>query len=529
MCDVTPTTPTTDTQARLRERLLGRPLTDTLTAWLVYSLITIVGGALRMWQVGRPRELIFDETYYVKDGVGLLRSGVELTPKPSLKTHDVPFVKGDTDVFGTAGNFVVHPPVGKWCIAVGEMIFGPTSSFGWRFTVALMGTLSILMVGLVARRLFRSTLLGGVAAFLLAVDGHHFVHSRTSLLDLILMFWCFAAFCALVRDREVSRRRLADRAAAVLDAGGTLETGRLRLGARPWRLLAALCLGLAIGTKWSGGFYFAAFGLLTVAWDWSARRAVGERHWAANGWWDAVTAFCTMFPVVALTYLAGWTGWLRSSQGYGRHWADTRPAEAGWGWVPDSLRSLLHYHQDMYTSARSITSDHPYMSNPWSWLLQGRPTSFYWQNPKRGEQGCTVDACAKAINSVGTPTIWWVGTVAVVILVAVWLLRRDWRAGAIVVALAAGYLPWFAYQDRTIFSFYAIVFTPYLVLAVTYVVGLVIGGPRVSAQRRRVGLTVAGAYLALCAACFAFFWPLYTAQVIPYAEWQMRMWFPSWI
>ena len=28
---------------------------------------------------------------------------------------------------------------------------------------------------------------------------------------------------------------------------------------------------------------------------------------------------------------------------------------------------------------------------------------------------------------------------------------------------------------------------------------------------------------------FAFFWPVYTAQVIPYAEWRWRMWFPSWV
>ena len=64
----------------------------------------------------------------------------------------------------TAGDLVVHPPVGKWVIAVGEQLFGVTSSFGWRFSVALLGTLSILMVGRAARRMFGSTLLGTVAA-----------------------------------------------------------------------------------------------------------------------------------------------------------------------------------------------------------------------------------------------------------------------------------------------------------------------------------------------------------------------------
>jgi len=30
-------------------------------------------------------------------------------------------------------------------------------------------------------------------------------------------------------------------------------------------------------------------------------------------------------------------------------------------------------------------------------------------------------------------------------------------------------------------------------------------------------------------ACFAFFYPLYTAQVIPYPQWQLRMWLPRWV
>ena len=43
------------------------------------------------------------------------------------------------------------------------------------------------------------------------------------------------------------------------------------------------------------------------------------------------------------------------------------------------------------------------------------------------------------------------------------------------------------------------------------------------------GLGLAGAYVVLSVGLFAFFYPLYTAQVIPYSQWQLRMWFPSWI
>ena len=123
----------------------------------------------------------------------MLDHGVELAWKGEGEKVDPWFTHGTTEVFKTGqGDMVVHPPVGKWVIAFGEWIFGPTSSFGWRFSVALLGTISILMVGLIARRLFRSSWLGTIAAFLTAFEGHHFVHSRTGLLDLILMFFALA-------------------------------------------------------------------------------------------------------------------------------------------------------------------------------------------------------------------------------------------------------------------------------------------------------------------------------------------------
>ena len=33
----------------------------------------------------------------------------------------------------------------------------------------------------------------------------------------------------------------------------------------------------------------------------------------------------------------------------------------------------------------------------------------------------------------------------------------------------------------------------------------------------------------LAVGVFIFFWPIYTAQVIPHSHWSWRMWLPSWI
>ncbi|MEO7070826.1 MAG: phospholipid carrier-dependent glycosyltransferase, partial [Nostocoides sp.] len=57
---------------QLRARLLGFRPTDTFWGWFWPVLIMVLGGSLRFWALSRPHQLIFDETYYVKQGVSML-------------------------------------------------------------------------------------------------------------------------------------------------------------------------------------------------------------------------------------------------------------------------------------------------------------------------------------------------------------------------------------------------------------------------------------------------------------------------
>ena len=517
---------------RLRHRLLGLRPTERLWGWLGPLVIAALGGFLRFWHLGRPHQLVFDETYYVKQGYSIWHYGIEHANMPNLKTPDDLFTRGTPDVFTTYGDSVVHPPVGKWMIGFGEWLFGIDSSFGWRFSSAVVGTLSILMIGRIARRLFGSTLLGCVAALLLAVDGEEFVHSRTGLLDIFVMFWALAAFGLILIDRDHARAKLAAR---VVDRSpGSTKSLRPQgfgpgLGLRPYRLLAAVCLGLCCGTKWSGVYFLAVFAAMSLLWDVGARRAVGVRDWARAGILrDGIPGFLSTVPVALAVYVASWAGWFHSSNGYDRQWGAQHPSK-DFGFVPDSLRSLWQYHQWMYQFHTHLDSFHQYRANPWSWLIQGRPTSFFYESPTKGQDGCRVAQCSKAITSLGTPSIWWGATLALLVLVFMWALRRDWRAGAVLSGLLAGYLPWFQDEHRTIFTFYSVAFAPWVVLAVTYVIGLALGPAAAAPRRRRWAGPAVGAYLVTTVLIFFFYWPIYTAQVISYADWARRMWFPSWI
>jgi dolichyl-phosphate-mannose--protein O-mannosyl transferase len=140
---------------------------------------------LRFSRLSVPHAVIFDETYYVPDAWGILRFGVEHN---YIASRNALIARGDGRIFAPGGEFVVHPPFGKILIAGGEWVFGLTP-FGWRFAAAAAGSVAILMVARVARRMTRSTLLCGWAGGRWTAS---LAMSRTAPLTSV-MFWVLAA------------------------------------------------------------------------------------------------------------------------------------------------------------------------------------------------------------------------------------------------------------------------------------------------------------------------------------------------
>ena len=523
-------------------QVLGVPpaLAERIARWSGWGgplLVTLMAGVLRFWNLGSPKAVIFDETYYAKDAWALVHRGFEVNWDKNANDL-ILSTNGHVTVPADAA-YVVHPPVGKYVIGLGELVFG-FDPFGWRFMTALLGTLSILILCRIGRRLFRSTFLGCLAGALMAVDGLAFVMSRTSLLDGVLMFFVLSAFGCLLIDRDKARAKLA--AALPLDADGRARPDAhiaetTRFGPRPWRWMAGLTLGLALGTKWNALYILAAFCVMALLWDAGSRKVAGARHpYSAVLRRDTGLTFLATVPVAIAVYLVSWIGWILSpangSGGYFRNWAATDGKGGNWTFLPDWLRSLWHYEHEVYEFHVGLSSPHTYMSNPWSWLVDGRPVSYFYESPSPGKDGCPADAgekCAREVLALGTPLLWWAACFALAYVLWRWFFRRDWRAGAIACGIAAGYLPWFMYQERTIFFFYAIVFVPFLCLAVAMLLGAIIGPPGSSDTRRVAGATGAGVLVLLIVWNFIYFWPLYTGTAIPIDNWRSRMWLDTWV
>ena len=401
--------------------------------------LTLIAFLIRVFHLGTPKGLVFDEIYYVDGARDYLKYGVEVT-------------KG-------APEFIVHPPVGKWLIAAGIKLFGD-HEFGWRIAVAVAGTLTIYLTARIAQRIFHENRWANLAALLMVLDGLNLVMSRTALLDIFLTLFVLLSVNAWLKGKYLN---------------------------------FAIYLGLAMGCKWSALYFIIAFLALELILNRKLIRVIRV----------GVTSIGI--------YLLTWFGWFTSTLGWDR---DSRS---------NPISSLIYYHKEMLGFHTGLTEKHSYQANPWSWLVMGRPTSFFYESPK----GCGSKSCAQEVLAIGTPLLWWLGALAVVFLIGVNLhnfAMRDFDLSSLIpfLGIAAGYLPWFFFQKRTVFTFYAIVIEPFLVLAIVLLAKLAYEYDE--RLKYLIGLIVIA-----IAINFVYFLPIFTGQITTYDAWFARMWWSSWI
>lgn len=466
-------------QPRTREQLravLGLPSrlpsrVVTRNGWIATVVTTLIAAFTRLWNLGSPHEIMFDETYYVKDAYSIWHLGYEGT---WAQNANASFVRGNFSTLSPEASFVVHPPLGKWLIATGMELTGPASSWGWRLAVALAGIATVFLLCRLVWRLFPSPLLVGLAGLFLAIDGVGITESRIGLLDGFIGLFALAAVYCIVRDRQSQRERIARLLEGT--AAGALAP---KAGWRPWMISAGVLLGCACSVKWSGLYLLATIGIMTVIWDGTALRAVKAKVWkletlVSRGWGN----FMRLVPVAGVTYLLSWFGWFMNPSAYKHGWAAAERAAGRGSWLPDSIADFIEYHRAIYEFHVGLSTPHSYMAKPSGWLLQMRPTSFYWQsNDTLGADAyqCDTRNCVRAITSIGNIPIWWAAFVAVFVVVAYVALKRDWRGWVVLAGYIGLYLPWFMYWDRTIFTFYTVAFVPFVVLALTVALGWGIG------------------------------------------------------
>ena len=502
-----------DATTRTVDALLGRPMpADRLRGWVVTLALTAVAALVRFWDLGNPTDQgtpVFDEKHYVPQTWQVLRNGgIENNPGYEL---------------------VVHPPLSKQIMAVGQWIFG-YDPVGWRVMSALAGTLCVLVIIRVARRLTRSTLLGALAGILLIADGVSHVTSRVGMIDIFPTLFVLLAFAAILADRDDVRARMA----RVVTEGRIGDTPfGPRLGVRWWRFAAGFAIGLALASKWSGLYYILFFGALVIGLDAAARRTAGVRRpFVGTLVRDVPPVAWALAAVPVLMYLGSWTPWIAAESSTDRHAVGEKiPVDGAWSFLPDWTRSMAYFSGKVLEFHATLDTPrgnpHPWESKPWTWPMGLRPMLYYYDSGQPAA-GCGTGDCVRAVMLIGTPALWWV---AIPVLGwAIWRVatRFDWRYAVVLVGYGAGFLPWFTNLDRQMYFFYMAPVVPFLVLAVVLVLGEVLGRRGAGQERRATGRLLVGLYTGLVVANFVWLWPILVGTSVTANRWNAELWLPSW-
>ncbi len=511
--------------------------------------VAVIAGPVRFLHLGSPATRIFDEFYYSKAACILLGDSNKVC---DVQSSDEKYWRRNKWDVGSW----VHPPLGKWMIAVGEKLFGADNPFGWRFSAAVAGTLLCLMVACIAQLLWGRPVWTFVAGLLASVESLDFMLSRLALLDIFVAFWAVLGFLCLLLDRRwVDRRTPADDAEplAELEAGDPQtpellaaqpegadpngadgEATNQTSGAprprrvpspilRPWRFAAGAAFGAAFSTKWAGAYAFLGAVVLTYAWETTRRMRAGVHRRSAflrAFTWETFGMLLAFIVVPIAVYMAVWIPWFHHFGWSIRDW-----------WANQVATADYHIHltwTSLDPKTHEYTPNHPYFSHAYTWLAMTRPVSMFVRQ---------VDDMKRQILAVGNPAIFWVSGWTLPYLAWRWWVRgHDWRAGFILAAALSQYLPWFI-VSRPQFFYYMSPVSPFLALAAAYTAKdlwethLVVQGDdgEVIRSARHPYRPFVWIYLATAVGLFVWFYPVLTGRPVSLEHYRWVVWFRSWL
>ena len=364
---------------------------------------------------------MFDETYYAKDALvaAALRLRAQLGRRAPT-TRSSPATPTSGPAAGQGRARVRRPPAGR---QVGHRDRrAALRADPVRLAVragACSARIAVLVLCRIARRMFRSTLLGCIAGLLLAVDGLALVMSRTALLDGILT--CVrrcSRSAAWSLDRDWGRRRIADarrrRANSATPPGDRRPdrgpTGRGCGGGRGASPPACSSAsrsarsGTACSSSPRSSLMVAVLGLRRAQGD--RRPALPRRPRCGSTCGRCVLALVVL-PVVV--YVASWTGWivhwgehgrlLPQLGGRPRPGDDARASASTCRSCPTGSAASGTTTHEAYRFHKNLDSPHPYQSNPWGWLLLARPVAVYYESVKTGAPARAATARARSPRS----------------------------------------------------------------------------------------------------------------------------------
>jgi len=389
-----------------------------------------------------------------------------------------------------------HPPLGKWIMSLGILIFG-MCPFGWRFMGTLFGVLMLPIMYMLARKLTDKTWLSGIFTVLFALDFMHFTQTRIATIDVYVTLFIMLEYYFM------------------------LKYYRMSFYDTPFRktliplLLSGICMGLGCAAKWTG--VYAGVGLAVVFFAVLFRRYMEYKRAMCTPkestagishsfiidnfrlYIMKTISFC-LVAFVAIPLVIYTLSYIPVYYGNGE------------GLVAKMIASqelMFNYH------AHSVLdSTHPYSSTWAQWPTMARPMLYYVES--------VGDGVSEAISAFGNPLIWWVGIPAFGYMIYLVFKKRDRIAFFLAIGALAQYIPW-TLVERCTFIYHYFPTVPFLVMMIGYSIYKLVK------DNKKLMYATFG-YVALVFAMFVLFYPVIAAypMSVDFAE-KFLKWFEGWV
>ena len=492
-----------------------RRLSRQPTPWFTIGMMSIFlfSAILRFWQLGSFNTLVFDEVYYAKFANNYLTQ---------------------TEFFNA------HPPLSQYIIAISiwigshlpfgqEIVNNETGSslapWTYRWINALTGSFIPIVVGAIAYQLTKRRSYGFIAALLIALDGLFLVESRYALNNVYLVILgLLGQLCLIValQNRQLNKKK--------------------------WLALAGVSFGASAAIKWNGLAFLLAVYLLWVL-AWIIDFLVAKRKYESTSPLENLTRLnliqftLNLLIIPLITYSILWIPHIILNPKYG-FW--------------EMQKQIFSYHQRI----GSGPDTHPYCSQWFTWPLMIRPVVYFYKNTGLLDQpesslpplppgiGNPKDnPLIFDVHAMGNPVLWWLSAVAMLSLVLIlinciwdWEKKRQarhnkikrkehirfpsasemWLLVYLFLNWLANFLPWVK-VTRCTFIYHYMGAAVFAILALAWWLYRWLNSQQT--HLKIMGVTVI--FLILIA--FIFWMPVYLGLPLSPQNWQMRMWFRSWI
>ena len=277
-----------------------------------------------------------------------------------------------------------HPPLRNFIILLSGKLFGGYSAWGLRGGSLLFGSLTVPLLGYLGQSLFRSRLIGYLAALFLCLDPIHITASREAFQETATMFFVVA--------------------------GAQAAWHAIRKDSLPYCYLAGILFGLAVSSKWHGVFSWTVAAAAYVAApklikDYAGEPGIGYR---------LLTALGAFVAVPVLIYVAVYLPWLE--RGYS---------------LPEFVRFQAWLVKHQYYYQGTSYSESFVSVRAYEWFLW--PTAWVDFVFFQGKPYINI--------AMGNFLLWGLTLPALYFAARTWLRTRDFGMGLLLALFSAQYVP----------------------------------------------------------------------------------------